>query len=332
MPGYLRQSTASQSRALGPFVDDTDFKSAETGLTIANTDIKLVVNGGASANKNSGGGTHRVNGVYGVTFDATDTATVGEMEVSVFVSGALPVFDKFFVIEEAVYDALYAASAAGYQVPIWAAANSTVNLSATTIKTATDVETDTQDIQGRVPAALTGGGNMKADALAWNGLTTVALPLVPTVAGRTLDVSAGGEAGVDWANVGSPTTLNNLSGTTLVATVTGFGLTAKEQINDEVLDAVANSGLATASALDTVDNFLDTEIAAIKAKTDLIPGTTDGKTFSELVTLFAAVLLGKASGLATTTAVYRAVDDSKSRVTATVDSSGNRSSVTLDAA
>jgi hypothetical protein len=114
MPGFLKQSTASQSRALGPFVDDTDFKTPETALTINNTDIKLVVNGGASANKNSGGGTHRVNGVYGITFDATDTATVGEMEVSVVVSGALPVFDKFFVLEEAVYDALFAASAAGY--------------------------------------------------------------------------------------------------------------------------------------------------------------------------------------------------------------------------
>src|SRR6185312_16921632 len=102
MSGYLRKATASQSVALGPFLSDSDFKSAQTGLTIANTDIKLVVNGGASANKNSGGGTHRVNGVYGVTFDATDTATVGEMEVSVVVDTALPVFDKFFVIEAAV--------------------------------------------------------------------------------------------------------------------------------------------------------------------------------------------------------------------------------------
>jgi hypothetical protein len=84
-----------------------------TGLTILNSDIKLIVNGGASANKNSGGGTHRANGVYGVTFDATDTATVGELEVSVVVAGALPVFDKWTVVEEAVYDALYAAAAPG---------------------------------------------------------------------------------------------------------------------------------------------------------------------------------------------------------------------------
>ena len=111
---FLRQSTASQSRVMGPFVDDTDFKTAETGLTIANTDIKLMVNGGASANKNSGGGTHRANGFYGVTFDATDTATVGEMAASVVVAGALPVFATFYVVEEAVFDMLFAASAVGY--------------------------------------------------------------------------------------------------------------------------------------------------------------------------------------------------------------------------
>lgn len=50
--------------------------------------------------------------------------------------------------------------------------------------------------------------------------------LAPTTAARTLDVSATGEAGVDWANVGSPTTANGLTGTTIatsqvVASVTG---------------------------------------------------------------------------------------------------------------
>lgn len=49
--------------------------------------------------------------------------------------------------------------------------------------------------------------------------------LKPTVSGRTLDVSAGGEAGVDWANVGSPTTAVNLSGTD-IQTVANGALTA----------------------------------------------------------------------------------------------------------
>lgn len=50
--------------------------------------------------------------------------------------------------------------------------------------------------------------------------------LKPTTAARTLDVSAGGEAGIDWANIGSPTTAQNLSSTNIdsdqvVASVTG---------------------------------------------------------------------------------------------------------------
>jgi hypothetical protein len=45
--------------------------------------------------------------------------------------------------------------------------------------------------------------------------------LMPTVAGRTLDVSAGGEAGVDWANVGTPGSTVALSATT-VGTITTY--------------------------------------------------------------------------------------------------------------
>lgn len=45
---------------------------------------------------------------------------------------------------------------------------------------------------------------------------------------------------------------------------------------------------------------------------------------------FAAVLMGRASGLATATAVYRDIGDTKDRITATVDADGNRSAVTRD--
>jgi hypothetical protein len=45
---------------------------------------------------------------------------------------------------------------------------------------------------------------------------------------------------------------------------------------------------------------------------------------------FLAVLLGKASGLATTTAVYRDVADTKDVITATVDADGNRTAITRD--
>lgn len=90
--------------------------------------------------------------------------------------------------------------------------------------------------------------------------------------------------------------------------------------------------LPTAAEIRIEMDANSTDLDDIIAQANLIPGTTDGLTFDEKQTLFAAVLLGKASGLEGTTAIYRAADDSKDRVTATVDDDGNRSAVTLDAA
>lgn len=111
MNGFLRKSTASQARLIGPFIDDVDFVTAKTGLTIANTDIKLRANGTTLSNKNSGGGTHQVNGMYSVSWDATDTANVGELFYSVKVADALQVFGTYVVLTEAAYDAMYSTAA-----------------------------------------------------------------------------------------------------------------------------------------------------------------------------------------------------------------------------
>lgn len=69
----------------------------------------------------------------------------------------------------------------------------------------------------------------------------------PTVSGRGLDVSTGGEAGIDWANIGSPTTAQNLSSTNIdvdqvVASVSG-------SVNSVVNSVIAGtSRLTDASA------------------------------------------------------------------------------------
>lgn len=106
----LKLSTSSQEVILGPFLDDTDGKTAETALTVANTDIKIFKAGStASTNKNSGGATHAANGYYHATLDATDTNTVGSGVITVNVSGALPVRLYFRVLSANQYDALFGA-------------------------------------------------------------------------------------------------------------------------------------------------------------------------------------------------------------------------------
>ena len=121
---------------------------------------------------------------------------------------------------------------------------------------------------GTAASTPTVAGVPNVNVKTWNDLATVALPLVPTTAGRTLDVSAGGEAGVDWANVGGQSTSVNLSATTtnLVNTLTTYtGNTPQTGDSFARIGATGSSltSLASAADLATVAGYIDTEIAAL---------------------------------------------------------------------
>lgn len=104
---YLRQSTAQAVR-FGPFVDSADGVTPETGLTIAQADMQLSKDGAAYAQKNAvGNATHDTDGWYFTTFDTTDTDTIGELILQVNVAGALPVWMRYWVLDESVYDINY---------------------------------------------------------------------------------------------------------------------------------------------------------------------------------------------------------------------------------
>src|SRR5688572_31014843 len=95
---FLKQST-SVDLPIGPFLDETDGKTAETGLTLTQPDVRLKKNGGAWAQKAAAQTlSHEENGNYEVTLDATDTDTLGQLRVHVHESGALPVWEDFMVM------------------------------------------------------------------------------------------------------------------------------------------------------------------------------------------------------------------------------------------
>jgi len=102
----LKQSTAVTVK-IGPFIDDTDGKTAETALTISQADVRLSKNGGDMAQKTeSTACTHDELGIYDCPLDATDTATLGRLRLHVHESGALPVCHEFMVVPANVYDSL----------------------------------------------------------------------------------------------------------------------------------------------------------------------------------------------------------------------------------
>lgn len=199
------------------------------------------------------------------------------------------------------------------------------------------VQSDTNDIQSRLPASLVSGRiDASVGAMAANVMTAAA-----AASDLTTELQSG------------------LATSTAVAS-----LDAKIDVVDANVDAilvdtaeigVAGAGLtalASAANLAVVAGYLDTEIAAIKAKTDNLPAApaavgdiptaaaiadavhdeaVDGTvTFRQSIRLANAVLGGKASGLETTAAVYRDLADTKDRITATVDVDGNRTAVTRD--
>lgn len=86
--------------------------------------------------------------------------------------------------------------------------------------------------------------------------------LKPTTAGRALDVSAGGEAGVDWANVGSPTTTVDLSGTTI-------NTTQKVDVNTIKTNPVVNGGTATFPTNATLASTTNITAGTITTATNL---------------------------------------------------------------
>lgn len=118
------------------------------------------------------------------------------------------------------------------------------------------------------------------------------MPLQPTVAGRALDVSTGGEAGLDWANIGSPTTAQNLSATNIdvdqvVASVSGAvgsvgagGITASSIAADaigaselaadavaEIADAIWDEAQSGHTSAGTFGRYLDAQVANVEADT-----------------------------------------------------------------
>lgn len=100
---FLKQSTALYVN-LGPYVDDTDGKTAETALSLT---VYVSKNGAAAAARSSTTSiTHDRDGYYRVHLNTTDTGTLGLLRIWASPSGALPVWRDFTILPSAVYDAL----------------------------------------------------------------------------------------------------------------------------------------------------------------------------------------------------------------------------------
>jgi hypothetical protein len=168
----LKLATAGQEILLGPFLDDDDGITQKTGLTIANTDIKLFKAGGTTlGNKNSGGATEIATGFYYATLDATDTDTLGPLVVVVQITDCLCVRHEFNVVSAAYFDWVYGTTKP--DVNTFSITNNAITANAindgaiTNAKVADDVDVNTKTITaGAIASTAFAAGAINADAIA----------------------------------------------------------------------------------------------------------------------------------------------------------------------
>lgn len=237
MQRLLRQSTAVDV-LIGPFIDDTDFKTPETALTITNTDTQLSKNGQALANRSDTTScAHDASGYYNCELDATDTNTLGQLRITVNESGSLPMWEDFFVLQAAAYDRMVSSTDA----PTLAKQNTII--------------TDIATVDGNVDSILTDTGTtLPAQITALNDFN----PASDDVAVVTL--------------VGTTTANTDMRGTDSAATE------AKQDIIDTNVDSIlvdtAEIGVAGAGLTDIIGAEGDT-LESLSGQIDSI-GTASG--------------------------------------------------------
>lgn len=213
MARWLRQST-SVDVPIGPFVDQTDGFTAESGLTLTQPDIRLKKNGGAWAQKNAAQTlSHEENGYYEVTLDTTDTNTLGLLRLAVNESGALPVFEDFLVVSANVWDSLFSTDFLQIDVAQWLGATAPAAPATQASVDAVDnfIDTEITDIQARLPTALVSGRmDSSVGAVAANAITDASVSTdMDSYAAKVWVIKEGTTAdhyAVRWFKNGQPIT------------------------------------------------------------------------------------------------------------------------------
>lgn len=268
--GELRANTAVDI-LIGPFVDDTDGKTAETGLTI---DVELSKLGQALANKSDAtapvhDAAGDIDGYYNCELDTTDTNTEGTLTVVCFAAGALPVRHDFMVLAEAAWDSKYVAKDDGFMdVNIKTVGRADTqeteannlesacsNYSATRGLTGTAVPAAAADGAGGLAISDAGGLDLDVKLANTNEVTAARMgALTDLIDGGRLDLL------VDAIKAKTDLGLLNTTWTDVKAGYIDQAISAAKTLT-AAYDAAKTA--ATQASVDTIDGIVDTLLARI---------------------------------------------------------------------
>jgi cell division protein ZapA (FtsZ GTPase activity inhibitor) len=258
-----------------------------------------------------------------------------------------------------VYTEVAAIKAKTDGLPSDPADQSVIQATLATLATAANLATLTSYVDTEVAAIKAKTDGLPSDPADESSIqaklaTLATASALATVAGYVDTEVAAIKAKTDLipASPASETTLGTLATAANLAIVDG--VVDAILLDTAALDARVPAAPATQGLLTTVAGYVDTEVAAIKARTDLIPaapaaagdipsaiaiadtlldrvdGIESALTLRQALRLVVAASAGQLSGAATTTIRIRNFGDTKDRITAFVDDVGNRTGVTTD--
>jgi len=190
----------------------------------------------------------------------------------------------------------------------------------------------------KLPASLV-SGRMDASVGAYqSGLT----PLQPTTSGRTLDVTAAGNAGIDWANIENPTTAVNLSATNIdvdqvIASVsgnvggnvTGSVGSVLGSVAGSVASVVGNVGGNVTGSVGSVTGLTNATIATAVLTTAMTESySADGAAATLAQASYIIMQMLTEISFSGTTATVKKLDGSTTAYTLTINNSSTPTSIT----
>jgi len=262
---FIRQG-ATHKVVLGPFVDVGDGFTPETAVALSSADEAEAIlhdNGTVvDISAYTWAAITTADGYYHLTLQSGISGTVGHLTIVVQDdSVCLPVKAEFTVVEEAVYDAMFA-SAAAMDVNI--ASTDDIDLSATqkaSVNTEVDNAIVTYKLDHLVAAAESDDpvdnsiiAKMAASDGDWSGFANTTDSL-EAIRDKQTDIET------DTAEIGAAGAgLTDLG---------GMSTSMKAEVNTEADTAISDAALSTAANLATVDTVVD----AIKVITDALGAT-----------------------------------------------------------
>ena len=316
----LKANTAVRL-AVGPLCDKTT-GLAKTGMAVTNMAMNMwhEHDDGSAPTKTidavsftaSGGNNDMVElagGYYDIEITAAQTnITAGRCEFCIYDDDViLPYFEKWLIVPANVFDSIMGTD----YLDVNAAQLGGTNQAGRDIGTSVLLSNGTGTGQVSLDAGKVLLQAIQTGVTIPTVTTLTNLPAIPndwlTAAGLKADAVAEIADGVWDEAIAGHTTATTFGGKNQKGV-------PSETINDYKADvsAITNAALSASG----VDAILD----------EVIVGSY---TMRQLLKVLAAKMVGKATGGGTTTITYRGVDDSSNVIVETVDSSGNRSAVTL---